>query len=435
MMPPRKSHHQKKQHKEPVITPFNPISDYNEQQQQNYDIAAQHLGMYNPHQVPPLGSLPPLPTTLRTTTYNPALPTSIDPSLYLSLTPSPPNSPDTQKLAKQTLNPEVLNVDVPVSLTPSPSSLAMNAAQNNQDNMTKKRQDMETLSLKIQQLSTGRSNAQQQANISALMQRGGDLNNNNNSSNQNKAQTPMASLDGLMLQSLLPNDEFVELQKLKKDDATTTTTSKLTLKPSSSQPNDGKTSAPIPPIPPPLQLQTSINSVVNGAVDAAMTPSTRLVPITPTVQQLASANNNTQFSFASATNESLPNTVPAALSSASAMNGTVDPNRFLLASQPLAYSQQAHAHAHAYAAAQAHVASAQYGTTAAPTYGQTTFPLTGLQQPMPLSGVNGMPLQQMPLTGLQYPSLYAASPDFPDIPQQTAFYQNHYNPPPRHNRY
>jgi len=113
----------------------------------------------------------------------------------------------------------------------------------------------------------------------------------------------------------------------------------------------------------------------------------------------------------------------------------VDPNQYLLASQPLAYSQQAHAHAHAYAAAQAHVASAQYGTTATPTYGQTTFPLTGLQQPMPLSGVNGMPLQQMPLTGLQYPSLYAASPDFPDIPQQTAFYQNHYNPPPRHNRY
>merc|ERR1712176_205684 len=304
MMPLRKSHHQKKQHKEPVITPFNPISDYNEQQQQNYDIAAQHLGMYNPHQVPPLGSLPPLPTTLRTTTYNPALPTSIDPSLYLSLTPSPPNSPDTQKLAKQTLNPEVLNVDVPVSLTPSPSSLAMNAAQNNQDNTAKNRQDMETLSLKIQQLSTGRSNAQQQANISALMQRGGDLN-NNSSSNQNKAQTPMASLDGLMLQSLLPNDEFVELQKLKKDDATTTT-SKLTLKSSSSQPNDGKTSAPIPPIPPPLQLQTSINSVVNGAVDAAMTPSTRLVPITPTLSQTQTSNEK-KFSFGTA-NESIPNT-------------------------------------------------------------------------------------------------------------------------------
>merc|ERR1719410_762520 len=131
--PPRKSQpspNKQKKHKEPVITPFNPISEYNEQQQ-NYDLAAQQLGIYNPHQpasltVPTLGTLPPLLTTLPMSGYNPVLPNSIDASLYLSLTPSPPQSPDptltmngsTQQ--KQTLDPETLSVAVPGSLTPSP---------------------------------------------------------------------------------------------------------------------------------------------------------------------------------------------------------------------------------------------------------------------------------------------------------------------------
>merc|ERR1719410_3337228 len=89
-----------------------------------------------------------------------------------------------------------------------------------------------------------------------------------------------------------------------------------------------------------------------------MTPSTRLIPMTPTLSQTQTSNEK-KFSFGNA-NESIPNTVPSkaanaapALSSAAALTtGTVDPNQYLLASQPTAYSQQAHAHAHS------HVASA-----------------------------------------------------------------------------
>merc|ERR1719273_327428 len=167
-----------------------------------------------------------------------------------------------------------------------------------------------------------------------------------------------------------------------------------------------------------------------------MTPSTRLIPMTPTLSQQQTSNDknpprSSQFSFGAA-NDSISNTLQsqtangaASLSSAAALTGTVDPNQYLLASQPTTYSQQAHAHAHAYAAAHAHVASASVlNPHYAAAYGQTTFP--ALQQ-VPL---NGVPLQQVPLTGLQYP-FYAASPEFADIPQQqTTFYQNHYNPPP-----
>lgn len=193
---------------------------------------------------------------------------------------------------KQITSSSKLAVEVPVSLTPSPPSLptapihpihlnsnipAANLSHKQIGiELVKQQQTLQALHEKVQQVAQQQAAAQaeQQAAVQALLAR----------NVINKSNTPIAPIDGGLLESLLPtnDDENNNKQNNKSNDKKTNNN-----KPSNgvqSAPNNNnekgnntnenkqnqKSLPPIPPIPPPLQLQTSINSVVTGAVAAAI---------------------------------------------------------------------------------------------------------------------------------------------------------------------
>jgi len=329
----------KKKPKDAVITPFNPVQATYTPGVPSYEYA-QSLGLYNqtatsilPARIPPnTAAMTGFPGGLSlhslSTTGLPAagyqqLPPAIDPSIYLSLTPSPPHSPtavDQEILLKQQsnnqqMNATELNVEMPVSLTPSPPVLPINhqnfTASSLHLQVVKQQETIDELHAKMAAMNASRTpevaNTDSNAAVTALIHR----------SLLNKSATPVATIDGDMLESLLPTDDVDETSNTKNSNQSASKSGSGLLskdkklskhlmqddckdieeesasdrhhRAKPSKPPLKKTTSknvpPIPPIPPPLQLQTSINSVVNGAVAAAMSPTgvTGLVPMTPTL--------------------------------------------------------------------------------------------------------------------------------------------------------
>ena len=602
----------KKAKKDAVITPFNPVQHYQPQHQTQYEqlAAAQQLGIYDPRTAqllpqvpvqagagatlhphlsagvmpqvagyPPHGHVPQLNTVIPgmghvslAPTNNihsafPGLPPSIDPTLYLSLTPSPPASPATgpkpttnipplthqtaaqqlqqqqqQQLMARSLaihqagqvpGPDGIGVHQPIGagnirqapeitpITPSPPlPLTMDPIAQHQHAQLALAKQQETLALlqsKVHQVHT----AQEQQNAAAQMLLSRQLN--------NKSATPVPPIGGDLLQSLLPTDDTVtdthnkikpglplpplpvpstittskdhmlqdenkemaddepeeELSGFRsksKDNPKTSSSSvpNTTKKPSES----AKNLPPIPPIPPPLQLQTSINSVVTGAVAAAVTPTAAgFVPMTPTLVDSGAAG---MFGFpTSATTTTKQTTTtqtvvtPTATSAVPTIVGAgtgVIPTTLIpsipqqtvaythphttpgLVPVDVTYAQQAHAHAHAYAAAQAQAASIHgvHGVHTVPTayahtattqaqhvaYGHTAVPTTyaahtthtGVHAATQYGhlGIQQIPIQ--PQMGYAAQTFYAPSPEFQEIPQQTYNTTGYaqYQQPPRH---
>eukprot|EP01083_Nonionella_stella_P028406 78222_1 len=480
----------KKKQKDAVITPFNPVSATYGATPQSYELAAQQLGIYNAAaasqipglgqpMVPGLGALPPLPAL----SFQ-GLPPSIDPSLYLSLTPSPPQTPVVavkemiplqldNKLKKRGDGPHAapshisaggLNVEVPPSLTPSPPTIPINGTgigldalsqKQVQMQLAKQQQTLQVLHAKVQEVAQQQAaqHAEQQATVAALLSRGV----------ANKSATPVAPIDGGLLESLLPTDDtiaepqtsksVVNIQQNAMGEVASITNSVPTNKGNkgnkttqpSSVPNKklhGKNLPPIPPIPPPLQLQTSINSVVTGAVAAAMTPTgvTSLVPMTPTL--IDSAANNQIFGYPNATKQpranatTLTNTVPSvpvqvqpgAPPTIAAYTQPIELQSIPSIQQPVSalqttqttYQQQAHSYATTHTQATAyHIqpALAHHAAYGAPPMHYGAPPA---QYPH-IPTLQGIHMQQQ----VAFPQFYAPSPDFQE------YYSTGY-PQPRH---
>ncbi len=131
--------------------------------------------------------------------------------------------------------------------------------------LVKQQQTLQALHEKVQQ------EAQQQAAVQALLAR----------NVINKSQTPIAPIDGGVLESLLPTNDDENKQKPNEKNGNKNDTKTGNETNSKSAPNNNekqgenndkpKSLPQIPPTPhPPLQLQTSINSVVTGAVAASI---------------------------------------------------------------------------------------------------------------------------------------------------------------------
>eukprot|EP01084_Bolivina_argentea_P299653 516530_1 len=154
------------------------------------------------------------------------LPPTIDPSLFLSFTPSPPDTPtgaptgvppidlhqhhqqQQHQQQQQLMNKnKALNIDAPPSLTPSPPQLSINADKLSHQQLAAQlaaqQQTVQMLQAKLQQASQQQAEQTAQQNIAVqILQR----------SIANRSATPVAPLDGNMLEALLPttNDEDAE---------------------------------------------------------------------------------------------------------------------------------------------------------------------------------------------------------------------------------
>eukprot|EP01083_Nonionella_stella_P015247 42660_1 len=241
------------------------------------------------------------------------------PSLYLSLTPSPPSLP-TAAIHPLTH----LNINTPNGAALSHQQIGIE--------LVKQQQTLAALHEKVQQVAQQQAaqQAEQQAAVQALLAR----------NVINKSNTPIAPIDGGLLESLLPtnddtktNDKNTTSDKnsIKSDgninnpsksannkaslprsapnnnDKTNSATSTTSDKPSTNT----KTLPPIPPIPPPLQLQTSINSVVTGAVAAAMysAPNTKQTPNSAHAPNFGFNHNNINVNVALNTTPTIPQSV------------------------------------------------------------------------------------------------------------------------------
>jgi len=393
--------------KDTVITPFHPTpvvpvqapAAFNPMaaamSSMSMSVASQSVAMQ-----PPLASVPGMPlmggvgvaqhtaplSSQPSSLFMPPLPPSIDPNLYLNLTPSPGTGPVSTLGGK------------------TGDEAGPEAVQQLELKLSEQQAKLQEMHQKVREAAVRGQlvHDEAQATLGALDGVDTDL----------EASPGCASIGEDLLHSFLPNDPLIETRqadKLAKDDdhkdSDDSATQDGTGPGSGHNLGEATTTAkgktgkkrPDPPLcPPPLQLQTSMNSVVNGAVNAAMTPTMKLVPVTPTPAAGSGAESSVSAAAKAAAAAPL---VPSAANTTTTHHFH---HHYGMPPMPSVYAQQAHAHAHAYAAA--HVNHGAYPVPLATTPAMGPVPMAP-PYGMPMAPLGSMPMPVHPPMGLLPPTV------------------------------
>jgi len=354
--------------------------------------------------------------------FMPSLPPSIDVQAYLNLTPSPGTVP---------VSTVGLKGDEPAEAVQQQLELKLSEQQQKLQEMHQKVRDAAVRG----QVNHAEANHTLEHEMPLT-----DL----------EASPECESIGEDLLHSFLPNDPLIDAAKGDKGDKAKAKEKKA---------KGGKRLDP-PLLPPPLlHLQLSQNSVVNSAVNAAITTptamstksavsSTKLVPMTPTLATTP-ASGAAAASTASATKAvqatvptnlkmpGVPMTPPSATGTTPTTTHHFHHHYVPSATLQGVYAQQAHAHAHAYAAAHVNHGAYPVPMTTTPGLGPAASPYAGMSSmaggmaplgsmPMSMAGMAGMagmmpgvpvtPNPAMPAGGVGVGAAQGVTPVMPPMP-------------------